>query len=198
MTLATKITVARIALVPVFAALAIAYGQSTAAGTPHDPWRWWALAVFIVAAASDGIDGWIARHYHQRSQLGAFLDPIADKSLMLTAVITLSWVDWGAGGWRIPVWFAALVVVRDVIILSGIRILQVAKCPVHIKPHWSGKFCTFFQMVALGWVMLKVVPFSPVYPAALASLFTIWSMVAYLRQGVAILRAGQAGTGPGV
>jgi len=191
MTFATQITVARIALVPVFAALAIAYGHSVAAGTPVASLRWAALAVFVTAAASDGLDGWIARHFNQRSKLGALLDPIADKSLMLTAVITLWLVGWGAGDWHIPWWFATLVILRDVVILGGIRILQVAHRKVAIVPHWTGKYSTFFQMFALGWVMLKVVPFSPVYPALIASFFTLWSMVEYIRQGLRLLGEAQ-------
>jgi CDP-diacylglycerol--glycerol-3-phosphate 3-phosphatidyltransferase len=192
MTLATQITVARIALVPVFAGLAVAYGQTVAQGQPVDSLRWAALAVFITAAASDGLDGWIARHFNQRSKLGAFLDPIADKSLMLTAVITLWLVGWGDGDWHIPWWFATLVILRDVIILCGIRILQGAHRKVAIRPHWTGKYSTFFQMFALGWVMLKVVPFSPVYPALVASLFTVWSMIEYIRRGIHLLRDPQS------
>lgn len=191
MTFATQITSARIALVPVFAALAIAYGQTVADGRPVESLRWTALAVFVTAAASDGLDGWIARHFNQCSKLGAWLDPIADKSLVLTAVITLWLFGWGEGDWHIPWWFAALVILRDVIILCGIRILQVARRTVAIVPHWTGKFSTFFQMVALGWVMLKVVPISPVYPALVASVFTLWSMVEYIRQGLRLLRDPQ-------
>jgi CDP-diacylglycerol--glycerol-3-phosphate 3-phosphatidyltransferase len=192
MTFATQITVARIALVPVFAGFAIAYGQTVAQGNPVDSLRWTALAVFVIAAASDGLDGWIARRFNQRSKLGALLDPIADKSLMLTGVITLSLVSWGAADWHIPWWFATLVILRDVIILCGIRILQIAHRKVSIAPHWTGKYSTFFQMFALGWVMLKVVPFSPVYPALVASFFTVWSMIEYIRQGIHLLRDPQS------
>jgi CDP-diacylglycerol--glycerol-3-phosphate 3-phosphatidyltransferase len=188
MTFATQVTVTRIILVPVFAVLAIAYGRSVGHGQPHDALRWAALAVFVTAAASDGLDGWIARRFNQRSKLGAFLDPLADKVLMLTSVTTLWLVGWGTGDWHIPWWFASLVILRDVIILSGIRVLQVARCEIQFVPHWTGKASTFFQMFALGWVMLKVVPFSPVYPALVASLFTVLSMVEYIRQGIHLLR----------
>ena len=102
MTLASKITIARILLVPVFAVLAVAYGRSVDAGNPDDSLRWWALAVFVTASATDGVDGWIARRFNQRSKFGAFIDPIADKSLLLTGVVTLSLVDWGSPGWRLP------------------------------------------------------------------------------------------------
>ena len=154
-TLASKITITRILMVPVFAVLAIAYGHSVKAGQPDEVLRWSALGVFIAAAASDGIDGWIARRFNQISKFGAFIDPIADKALLLTGVITLSLVDWGAGGWRLPAWFAVIVVLRDCIILGGIRVLWSRHREVKIAPHWTGKVCTVSQMFALGWVIAE-------------------------------------------
>jgi cardiolipin synthase (CMP-forming) len=194
MTLASKITLVRLFLVPVFAVLAIYYGRSVSAGAPVEALRLWALGVFITAAASDGIDGWVARRFNQRSEFGALIDPIADKALLLTGILTLSAVDWGPEGWRIPLWFTALVVVRECIILGGIAILHYINHRVPIRPHWSGKICTVSQMVALGWVMLKVVPFSPVYPCLVAGFFTVWSTVDYFREGLRQLHAsGKAG-----
>lgn len=184
MTLASKITLTRLLLVPVFAILAIYYGISVEDGSPQEWLRWAALSVFIIASASDGIDGWIARNFNQQSRFGATLDPIADKSLLLTAIITLSLVDWGPDGWRIPLWFSALVIVRDCIILGGVAVLHFMHHHVHIKPHWTGKVCTFTQMFALGWVMLRVVPFSPLYPSIVAAVFTLWSGYAYIREGM--------------
>jgi len=184
MTLASKITLGRILLVPVFAVLAIYYGISIEENHPEEWLRWSALGVFVLASATDGIDGWIARRFNQRSRFGAVIDPIADKSLLLTALITLSLVDWGPDGWSIPLWFTALVIVRDGIILGGVAILHFINHHVHISPHWSGKVCTVTQMVALGWVMLKVVPFDPIYPCLVAAVFTLWSGFAYVREGV--------------
>lgn len=191
MTFASKITLARLLLVPVFAVLAIYYGHSVADHAPQEWLRWSALAVFVIAAASDGIDGWIARRFNQRSKLGAILDPIADKSLLLTAIITLTFVNWGPDGWRMPAWFTALVIVRDCIILGGINVLHFTGHRVDIAPQWSGKVCTVAQMVAIGWVMLKWVPFSPMYPCLVAAFWTVWSGVDYLRQGVRILHENE-------
>ena len=192
MTFASRITITRTLMVPVFAVLALAYGHSVKSGHPDEALRWWALGVFVAAAAGDGIDGWIARHFNQRSKFGAFIDPIADKALLLTAVITLSLVDWGAPGWRLPLWFAAIVVLRDCIILGGIKILYVNHREVKIVPHWTGKITTVAQMFAIGWVMLRVTDVSPVYPCAVAAFFTIWSSIAYIRQGQRILRGREA------
>lgn len=187
MTLASKITLSRLLLVPVFAVLAIYYGHSVADGSPHEWLRWGALAAFITAAASDGIDGWIARRFNQRSKFGAIIDPIADKSLLLTAFITLTAVNWGPNDWHLPLWLTALVIVRDCIILGGIGVLRFTGHEVRIAPQWSGKICTVAQMVALGWVMLKWVPFSPIYPCMVAAACTVWSGVDYVRQGLRIL-----------
>ncbi len=188
MTFASKITIARIGLVPVFAALAICYGWTVKAGQPLEPLRWWALGVFVLAASTDGVDGWVARRFNQCSKFGAFIDPIADKALLLTGVITLSFIDWGAPGWRLPLWFAAAVVLRDCIILGGIRILWSHHRDVRFAPHWTGKVCTVTQMVALGWVMLRVPLLNPLYPCLLAAIFTVWSSIAYVSQGWKILR----------
>ncbi len=188
MTFATKITVARICLVPVFALLAILYGISADAGAPVEAYRWAALWVFVAAAASDGIDGWVARRFNQRSELGAFLDPIADKVLVLAAVLVLTFYQWGPDDWRIPWWFAALVILRDLVILAGIRVIWSARRDVRIRPHWTGKVCTFSLFVVLAWVMLRVIPVSPVLPCAFAAVFLVWSMVEYIRQGLRIMR----------
>ncbi len=188
MTLATKITVIRIILVPVFAVLAISYGRSVSSGAPLEHLRWAAVAVFIVAAASDGVDGWIARRFDQCSKLGAFLDPIADKALVLTAIIILSIVEWGSPGWRLPLWFTALVIVRDSVILAGIRFLNHENHEVWIRPHWSGKVCTFSLFYVLGWMMLGPLPVPLDYTCAVAAVFLVWSMTVYIRQGLEILR----------
>jgi cardiolipin synthase len=191
-TFASKITIVRICLVPVYALLAIWYGQTVKNGTPDEALRWWALGVFITAAASDGIDGWVARHFNQISKFGAFIDPIADKALLLTGVITLTIVDWGKDGWGLPLWFAVIVILRDCIILGGIKILYCNHREVKIVPHWTGKICTITQMVAIGWVMLKVVDYPPFYPCLAAGIFTIWSSIAYIRQGWEILQGRAA------
>jgi CDP-diacylglycerol--glycerol-3-phosphate 3-phosphatidyltransferase/cardiolipin synthase len=188
MTFASKITITRILMVPVFAGLAVAYGRSVASGAPDETLRWWALGVFVAAAGSDGIDGWVARHFNQISKFGAFIDPIADKALLLTGVVTLSLVDWGAPGWRLPLWFAAIVVLRDCIILGGICVLWKNRRKVKIAPHWSGKLTTVAQMFALGWVMLRVVDIPPLWPCLAAAGLTFWSAVEYIRHGLTILR----------
>jgi len=188
MTLASKITLTRLLLVPVFAALAIGYGRSIASGEPVEWLRIAALATFVTAAAGDGLDGWVARRFNQCSKFGAFMDPLADKTLLLTGITVLAAVDWGPGGWRLPAWFCAVVILRDVIIIAGLAYLHFSRHKkIHFKPHWSGKVSTVAQMFALGWVMLRIYLLPPIYPCVIAAVFTIWSAVIYIRQGLSIL-----------
>jgi CDP-diacylglycerol--glycerol-3-phosphate 3-phosphatidyltransferase len=189
MTLATKITVSRLFMVPIFAVFAIRYGLGTSSGLPLEFDKWAAICFFTLAAVSDGIDGWIARRFHQTSELGAFLDPIADKAIVLTAVLTLTFFDWGEIGWRIPYWFTAIVVVRDCFILGGIRYLYFAKKKVVMRPHWTGKASTLSLFIVLGWVMLQVTAIHPHIPCGLAAVFVLLSFYEYFRQGMRILRS---------
>ena len=188
MTLATKITVLRLFLVPVFATLAIAYSLKANWVENPETLRWAALSVFTIAALSDWLDGWLARNCNQASELGAFLDPIADKLLVFSAIIVLTFFKWDVDGWAIPLWFAALVIFRDCMILIGIKILYSKRLKVKIKPHWTGKACTVSLFLVIGWVMLKAIPFSPLYPCIVAAFFLLWSAAEYLRQGLAIAR----------
>ena len=183
MTFASQITLGRLLLVPVFAVLAVYYGDSVASGSPVEAFRWAAVTVFVIAAASDGLDGFIARRFNQKSRLGVVLDPIADKSLVLTALITLTVVEWGAD-WSIPIWFSVLVIARDIVILGGVLVLYFMNNHAHIEPHWSGKICTFLLMGTLGWVMLKIVPISPLYPTCITAIFVVLSGFYYLRGGI--------------
>jgi CDP-diacylglycerol--glycerol-3-phosphate 3-phosphatidyltransferase len=192
MTFASKITLGRIFLVPVYAVYAAKYGMSVESGEPRENFRWIALTLFVIASASDGLDGWIARRFNQRSKFGAFIDPLADKFLLLTAIIVLSAFPWGGGDWRIPPWFAALVITRDLLIGGGILLIKRSGREVHYSPHWTGKVCTATQMFAVGWVMLKMGHLPPVYPCLVAAVFTLWSAVNYYLEAARQLRRGPA------
>ena len=188
MTLASKITLGRIFLVPVFAVYVARYGASVAAGDPQENLRWIALGLFIFAAATDGVDGFIARHFNQRSKFGAFIDPLADKFLLITAIVFLSAFPWGADDWRIPPWFAALVILRDTLIVIGIILVKRSGREIRYAPHWTGKVCTVTQMFAIGWVMLKIGQLPPVYPCLVAAVFTVWSAFNYYLEASRQLR----------
>ncbi len=196
MTTANKITVARILLIPVFVTLAIYYGQSIQRGEPLEWQRFTAIAVFLLAAVSDGLDGYVARHYNQRSSLGVILDPIADKGLLLSGIITLSisnWSDVNPNYGKFPIWFPVLVITRDVVILVGAAVLHLLSGKVNVRPRWMGKVATVMQMIAIGWVMLQLrfVPLSFIVIGA--GIFTFGSGVMYVMDGVRQLQvAGHA------
>src|SRR3979490_2929866 len=149
MTTANKITVARILMIPAFVTMAIYYGQSIQRGAALEWQRFTAIAIFLIAAVSDGLDGYIARRYKQRSELGAILDPIADKGLLLSGIITLSisnWSDVDPNYGKFPAWFPVLVITRDAGIVVGAAVLHVLNGKVHVRPSWTGKVATVLQM----------------------------------------------------
>ena len=195
MTTANKITIIRILMIPLFITMAIYYGRD------KGEWqRWSAILIFVLAAASDGVDGYIARRYNQRSQLGVILDPLADKGLLLAGIITLSFSNWG---YEFPLWFPVLVIARDVIVLAGAVALQFLNGSVRVKPSWTGKVATVLQMIAIGLAMLQLnffahhlvvrefsvtITFLDI-PVVIAGLFTAISGFGYVVDGLAQLQA---------
>src|ERR1043166_1760480 len=175
MTTANKITVVRILMIPAFVTMAIYYGESIKRGNPLEWQRFTAIVIFILAAASDGLDGYGARRYNQRSTLGVYLDPIADKGLLLSGIITLGISNWSQSDpeyGSFPVWFPVLVISRDAVILVGTMILYLLNGKVHVKPNWTGKVATVLQMIAIGWVMLQLQFIPLLYVVVAAGLFT--------------------------
>ena len=192
MTTANKITVARILMIPAFVTMAIYYGQSIQRGSPLEWQRFTAILIFLIAAVSDGLDGYIARRYKQRSALGAILDPIADKGLLLSAIITLSisnWSDIDPDYGRFPAWFPVLVITRDAVILVGAGVLHLLNGKVHVKPRWTGKVATVLQMAAIAWVMLQLRFLPLIFVVIVAGVFTFVSGVVYVMDGVRQLQA---------
>ena len=139
LTTASKITVVRILLIPVV--LVLMYLDFTG----H---MYWALAVFIIASLSDFADGYIARHYNQVSNFGKFMDPLADKLLVIS--VMLVFLDWG----YLPAWAAIIVVARELAV-TGLRLVAVEGGKV-IAAAWSGKIKTASTMVGFCLMMLPV------------------------------------------
>jgi len=183
MTFANKITITRILLIPVFVLFAVYYGRSIEDGAPQVWMYWTAVIVFIVASATDSLDGWAARHYHQPSPLGAILDPIADKGLLLTAIITLSFSKWT---YAFPLWFPVLVITRDVVIVAGCMIVKHLNGHLDVKPSWWGKCATACQMIAIAWMMLQLPHY--IYSVYAAGILTLISGIGYLFDGVSQVR----------
>ena len=114
MTTANKVTILRILLVPFFVTQLLYYGR-----TGGETYRFLALLAFCIASILDGVDGYIARRYNQKSELGAILDPVADKLLLVSALILLT-VDYGSRFRPIPLWLTGTIVGRDFIVLLGV------------------------------------------------------------------------------
>ena len=115
-----------------------------------------ALAVFVMAGVSDMADGLIARAWQQKSRLGSYLDPLADKLLMAASFVTLSIYH------QIPSWLTVLVLSRDVVLAVGVVIFRLADIPLVIRPSLAGKWTTTFQLITVGFVLLnKIWAFPP-------------------------------------
>jgi CDP-diacylglycerol--glycerol-3-phosphate 3-phosphatidyltransferase len=149
MTTANKITILRILLIPFFVVEVLYYLKT---GEPAH--RWLALGCFGMAAALDGVDGYIARRYNQRSELGAILDPLADKLLLVSAVVVLSF---GHAPWlgEIPLWLTGTIIGRDILLLAGMVVIQMTVGRVQVRPRMLGKVATVLQMVVVFWILLR-------------------------------------------
>jgi cardiolipin synthase len=107
----------------------------------------WALITFVIAGITDGVDGLIARITHQRTELGAYLDPIADKLLLFSAFITLAIIE------VIPSWLVVIVITRDVIILVGFLVMLLTDYHPKINPSLLSKMTTVFQILTIVLVL---------------------------------------------
>jgi cardiolipin synthase (CMP-forming) len=128
-TLANQITVLRMLLIPAFVLLVV-YGYFG-----------WALIVFVIAGITDALDGLIARLAHQKTDLGAWLDPAADKLLLVTTFIVLTLPNIGLVN-RIPIWLTILIISRDIGIVLTAAIVNLAVGPRTFKPSLLGKTTT--------------------------------------------------------
>src|SRR5215213_1088811 len=133
MTTANKVTISRILLVPFFIISIIYYIKSGA-----EFYRWFAISCFALAAISDGIDGFIARHFNQRSELGTVLDPLADKLLLVSGIVLLSLHNEPYLP-PIPIWLTVTILSRDVILLLGYMLIHFVVGGMSIKPHFTSQ-----------------------------------------------------------
>jgi len=148
MTTANKITILRILLIPFFVVELIYYLQ-----TGDEVHRLLAILTFAVTAILDGVDGYIARHYNQKSELGAILDPLADKMLLVSAIVTLSFSRGPYLG-QIPLWLTGTIIGRDLLLLIGIAVIRLTVGKVVVYPRIIGKIATVLQMIVVLWVLL--------------------------------------------
>ncbi|HIT35030.1 MAG TPA: CDP-diacylglycerol--glycerol-3-phosphate 3-phosphatidyltransferase [Candidatus Faecousia intestinigallinarum] len=139
MTTASKITLVRVAFIPIYMVLMYFSG-----GYPN-AWMWAAFAVFILASLTDYVDGQVARKHNQVSDFGKFLDPLADKLLVISAM--LIFCEWG----KMPAWALMIVLTREFAV-TGLRLVAVGKGTV-IAAGKSGKIKTASTMIGLCLLM---------------------------------------------
>ena len=169
MTLASKITLIRVLLIPAY--MATMYLSGGQAGL----WMYLSLAIFIVASLTDYVDGYIARHYNQVTDFGKFLDPLADKLLVIAAMSMFC--EWGT----FPAWALMIVLTREFAV-SGLRMVAGPKGKV-IAAGWSGKVKTFSTMVGLCVMMaLPQVSWISVAVMVVIVATTLYSGVEYFIQ----------------
>lgn len=131
MNIPNTLTVFRIILVPVIVILLMQEAYPAA------------LIIFALASITDGLDGFLARYLNQRTELGAYLDPLADKALLLSSFVALSLLG------PIPGWLTVIVISRDCVIFFGIVILFLMAVPFEIQPSFVSKITTFLQITTV-------------------------------------------------
>ena len=144
MNVPNSITLFRIALVPVFLVLQLS----------HEPE--WALACFTTAAISDGLDGMLARLLNQRTKLGGVLDPIADKLLILAALVSLVMER------RLPLWLLGINLGRDLLMVIGALMVAYKRLELPTEPSRIGKYATFFMVCTVILALISDIPGTPV------------------------------------
>lgn len=185
MTTANKVTIFRICLTPLFIVETLYYFN-----TAQEAHRMVALLCFAIASILDGVDGYIARHYNQKSELGAILDPLADKMLLVSGVVLLSLhMPPGLGIIRIPMWVTVTIISRDVIILIGMFLVHMVCGKVAVRPRIAGKIATVLQMSMVIWRLLKWNEGISDWIALAAGSFTALSGALYIWDGMYQLSA---------
>ena len=148
MTIPNYISIFRLMLVPVFVISLLDFADT---GTELS---WWtAVGACLVAVVSDGVDGYIARRCKQRSELGTFLDPMADKLLLVSGLVVLSFSSEHLP--QLPVWMIGMVFGRDLFLLLGFFVITHWCGKMKIQPHFISKCATVLQMVVVAWGVLS-------------------------------------------
>ena len=139
----------------------------------------WALAGFVIAGVSDGVDGFIARQFNQRSVLGAYLDPMADKLLLVSVFVVLGLMG------NLPLWLVIAAVSRDALIIGAVLLSTIMGHPVEMKPLYVSKANTAMQIVLAAFILAELafgVEFETLRYGLifLSGLLTVASAAAYL------------------
>ena len=184
MTIPTRITLARLIMSPLFVVLAIKYNSTIKLGNPDVIYLYLAMLVFALAVISDALDGYLARKLNQQSRIGSFLDPIADKTLLLSATITLTFIDCGN---PLPIFYTTLILSRELIQISGAIAIGAILGDIKVKHHWTGKFSTFMQVILIYSAFIVPSETVILYLAFIGGFFTFSSAALYIYAGLSQL-----------
>jgi CDP-diacylglycerol--glycerol-3-phosphate 3-phosphatidyltransferase len=180
MTVANKISIARILLVPLFVIQILLYVSGG-----EDRYRVGAVLCFALAAGADALDGYIARRFNQKTELGAILDPLADKLLLVSAVVMLSLGSHHRFA-QIPLWLVAVVVTRETILLVGMAVIHFTSGKFVARPRLAGKLATVLQMALVLWTLLRwpasALPFLTAGSGLLVVLSGLYYLGDFMRQ----------------
>lgn len=173
MNIANKLTIIRVVLVPFFVLFLLT------SFTPYN--RWIAFAIFVIATITDKLDGTIAKKYNMVTNFGKFMDPIADKLLVSSALICLSALG------EIPVWVVLIIIAREFVI-SGIRLIA-ADNGVAIAASWWGKSKTISQMAMIIIILMNVPALNILAQIVMyiSVVLTIVSMIDYIVKNRSVL-----------
>lgn len=180
LTLANKITIGRILLIPIFIILLLSYAPERVV------YLWWALGIYLTAEITDVIDGYIARRFYQKTKAGSILDPLADKFFLMSALITL-YVQGERYAWavRFPLWLVVAFVARDVILILGGLLIELKRCSMEIKPNAWGKATALLQVVSVVAVFVQFNLAHLVWWLAVVA--AVVSGLIYMREGIKAL-----------
>ena len=190
MNIANKLTLLRIILIPVFLVFFIpneipglAEWVNSAGESVQVLFSWIALGIFVLASFTDFLDGFIARKYNMISNFGKFMDPLADKLLVCSALIGLMSLQ------KLNIWFVLIIIARDFII-SGFRLVA-AERGVVIAAGMSGKIKTALQMILIGFLIPTIhIPFYSIFLLVLeiiVLILTIFSLFEYIIKNRTVL-----------
>ncbi len=183
-TLATKVTILRILGIPVFILLLIYFEESLKEGAPEPTFRFLALVMFLAVALTDALDGYLARSRNEVTRLGKILDPIADKTLVLSALVMLTRPSLVGFQPQFPIWFAVFYISRDVVLFGGALLIHALSGHVDIEPRRSGKIATALLMLSILW-SLAGGPAEPfLWLVAVTTAFSAFATLHYIMDGM--------------
>jgi len=150
----TRITLVRILLIVPFIGCMLNTHDPDLSRTSQNLLRYAGVVIFVSMAISDALDGYLARHHHQITRLGAFLDPLADKLLITSASLLLVSQGGHVDGFRLPITVVVLIIGKDILITIGFLILYLITSQTHIAPVFAGKLATALQLIMVACVLV--------------------------------------------